>query len=180
MSAKVSPNDVASVPELQLAQTWRVDDESARFANHELAVHARMPATRVPFADFAGGEELAFDEPVDDRRLPRARGSQQRDGPAQREKRHQPRDAGRGFGADGMNGHVAGGGGGLGDPRANVVSQIGLVQHDDRLGAAPARDDEVPLDRPHVDRFVQAEHDEDGIHVGGNDLFGGLPAGGAA
>ena len=78
---------LGGVPELDFAQARRVDDEAAFLTNDELAVHARVAAARVPVPDFASGQQLPTDQPVDDRGLAGAGRTEERDGPTCREKR---------------------------------------------------------------------------------------------
>ena len=69
MSSKVSRTALGSIPELQLAHSWRVDDEAATRQHHQLAVRGRVPAARIGCAHLACPLNVDADEAVDDRAL---------------------------------------------------------------------------------------------------------------
>ena len=61
-----------AVPELQLAQPGRIDDETAGGTEDHMPVHARVAASLVPIAHVAGLEYLLANQTIDDRLLPDA------------------------------------------------------------------------------------------------------------
>jgi hypothetical protein len=72
------------------------------------------------------------------------------------------------------------------DPRdlrtdgVGVVYEVGLVEDDHRLGPALPGHDEVAFETARVVVVVEAHHEEDRVHVGGDDLLDCLAARGLA
>ena len=65
-----------------------------------------------------------------------------------------------------------------GQGRLGVFGQVGLGQHDDRLGAAVPGDRNVALEPAQVQVAVERRDDKDDVEVGADDLRLGAPAGG--
>jgi hypothetical protein len=65
-------------PQLKLAHPRRIDQNALPRQDHQLSVGAGVPSPAIRDADVACGEQVVADEPIDDRRLSDARGSEAR------------------------------------------------------------------------------------------------------
>ena len=129
-------------------------------------------ATRGPVPAAAVGPErgclqrLPPEEPVRERRLPHARGAEQRDRPTGAQIRLQRIEPLTGDVADRVHGNAERDRLGLCDPLLDVTGQIALRQHDNRLRAVFPRRGQVPLEPPHLEVAVQARDQEHTVDVG--------------
>ena len=103
-------------------------------------------------------------------RLADAGGAQERDRAAGREPRHERLQPLARLGRDREHRDAGGDGLDLGAAGVEVRAQVGLVEQHDREGPALPGEDERPLDPPRVEVPVEAHHEEDGVHVGGQHL----------
>ena len=61
--------------------------------------------------------------------------------------------------------------------RNGVGAHVCLVEQDDRLGAAVAREQQVPLDAAQVELAVEPAHEEDDVDIRGDHLLPAVPPG---
>jgi hypothetical protein len=79
--------------------------------------------------------------------------------------------------ADGVYRNARGDRGHLGEAPAEVLSDVRLVQHNDRAGATLPCHREIALEAAGIEIPVEAGHEKCHIHVDRNDLLRGLAAG---
>ena len=123
--------------------------------DHQLAHRGRVPAALVVGTDLVRCLALPAQERVDEGRLADARRAEQGDRLARLEQGRQRLDADAVAGADGAHGHARRDCRHLGDAAGNVRAQVGLVEHDDRLGAARPGQGQVALEPAQVEVVVE-------------------------
>ena len=158
-------------PRLQLAHPRRVDQQRAARQLHQLPRGGRMATLAVCVADRADTQRLAPEQAVDQRRLPDAGRSHQRDrlcGPKIRRERVEPLRL-QGAHRDDVDER---------QPRTDrgrdalrILGQVGLVQEHDRHGAPVPDHREIPLEAPHVQVAGERGHEKDRVDVGGQHLL---------
>lgn len=137
-----------------------------------------MAALVVAVAGLLDGHHLAAQQRVGQGGLAGAGLPDQRGGAAQAGAQHV--EAVAGLGADHQHG---GAGGDLLDVRPDVlgvVDQVGLGEHDQRLGAALVGEGEEPFDAAEVGLGGERDGDQHGVDVGGEHLAVGALAGALA
>jgi hypothetical protein len=164
-------------PEVELAEAGRVDDEAALGKEDQFAGRGGVAALGIGFADGEGGLDPFAVDAVDEGRLADAGGAEDDGGRAGKQ---EFADAGKGTagsGADGEDRMFAGDGLDFGNVGFDVVAEVGLVEEDDRSGAALVDHDEEALDAAEVQGFVEGLNNEGDVDVGGEDLAGSGAAG---
>ena len=167
-------------PELDLAQARRVEEQGAAGQGDQLAVGRGVSAALVGRAHLARLLLLAAEEPVDQGGLADTGGAQERHRAAGREPRHEGFQPLARLGRGHEHRHAGGDPLDLAAAGIDVGAQVGLVEQHDREGPALPGEDERPLDPPGVEVPVEAHHQEDRVHVGGQHLGDGAVPGRAS
>lgn len=173
------PHPLAGLPELELAQAGRVEDEPAAREQVELAARRRVPAAAVP-ARLAGLERGLAEQRVHDRRLADAGRAEQACRPAVREVRADVVEPAALRHRDRVDGDAERDRLDLGDRSLDVVAEVGLRQQDHRLGAALPGGREVALEAARVEVVRERGRQEGDVDVGGEHLLLGAVPGGLA
>jgi len=116
-------------------------------------------------------EFLLAKQRVDDRRLPHSRRSEQRTGLTGTQVAGNHVHAALLFRANGVHGNPNRLGPDFVHVLIKMFGHIGLVQDDDRVGAALVGQEQIALQAARVVVAVETHHEEDGVDVGGDDLF---------
>ena len=161
------------LPRGELAHARGVEDEAAGRQQVQLAAGRRVPAPGVVLPDVLHGRPGVAGERVEERRLADARRPDERDRRAGLDPLPDRVDAAA---VDGRGRHDRHADRDLADLRHEAVEILGEVrlgQHDDRLGAALPGDREVALEAPQVEVLVERRDDEDDVDVRRHDLGDG-------
>ncbi len=166
------------IPELQLAHPWRVDDEGAARGHKEFPAGRGVPALVHGITEGGGGLLGGPEQPVDEGGFADARRTEQGKGGPRREPWGQPVEAIAVRSAERDDRSAGGDRDGLGFGGGGVGMQIGLVEHDNRLGSAIPGQGQVAFDAAQVVIAIQGSEQEHGVEVGGDDLLFGQRSGG--
>ena len=122
--------------------------------------------------DRGGAHQLRAGEPVQERRLADAGRAQQHDGAAGPQRlRRELVDADARHVRDRVDRHADRNALDLQHRVSDVVAQVGLGQHDDRLGTAVPSGGDVPLQPPEAEVVVEPREQEGGVDVRRQHLF---------
>jgi hypothetical protein len=158
------------VPELELADPRVVDQQGAVGQPDQLAVGGGVAPAVVPLAHLGGRHHRLAVQRVDQGRLAGARRADQGDGGARLEVLAELLQPLAALGRGDVDRNVAGDPLDLGDLGLEVGGEVGLVEHDHRLGAALPRGDQEALEPARVVVAVHAHHHEHPVEVGGHHL----------
>ena len=159
-------------PQLQLAHARGVDDDAAAGLDDQLAMRRGVAPAPVVLTHFADGE-LSTEEGVDKRGLADTGQAEQRDRGSTGQVLPQAVEALTMHGTDRIDRHTKRDRFDLRQASIDVVTHVGLVEHDDRIGPAVPGDGKVALDPPQVEgpAAVEATDEEHRVDIGGNDLL---------